>query len=294
MGLVEVNGTTLYYEVRGQGPPFLMIAAAVGDSGYYAPVAEALADELTVVTYDRRGHSRSPRPEHWTCTSVQEQADDAAGLLQALDLAPAAAFGLSYSGEVLTDLVLRRPELLTGAVFHEPGFLHMTSDPDAVGALFGASFDAGMARGGRPAALESFLRLVCHDEVIDGMDPALLDRCLTNADVFFDVEGAGDAFRPTPEALGQVRVPCVVTAGAENRPPDALLHAFYEAAQWLADGLGVPVVEVPGGHVPHASHPEAFAAALRVVLRDFAQDQSADVGQRRMPPLDPARERPLR
>jgi pimeloyl-ACP methyl ester carboxylesterase len=128
MSLLEVNGTTLYYEVRGQGPPFLMIAAAVGDSGYYAPVAEALADEFTVVTYDRRGHSRSPRPEHWRRTSQQEQADDAAGLLQALDLAPAAAFGLSASGEILTDLVLRRPEVAdrrglprTGLPAHDVG-----------------------------------------------------------------------------------------------------------------------------------------------------------------------------
>ena len=277
MSLVEVNGTTLYCEVRGQGPPCLMIAAAVGDSGSYESVAEALADEFTVVTYDRRGHSRSPRPDNWASTSVQEQADDAAGLLQALDLAPAAAFGLSYSGEILTDLALRRPELLTGAIFHEPGFVQMTSDPDALGALVGASLDAGMARGGRPEAMESFLRLVCNDEVINGMDPALLDRCLTSAAFFFDVDAAGDEFRPTPEALGQVRVPCVVTAGAENRPPDALLHAFYEAAQWLADGLGVPVVEVPGGHVPYASHPEAFTAALRTMLRDFNRDQSADV-----------------
>jgi pimeloyl-ACP methyl ester carboxylesterase len=61
----------------------------------------------------------------------------------------------------------------------------------------------------------------------------------------------------------------VVTAGAENRPPDATLHFLHQAAQWLADQLGVPVTDVPGGHVPHASHPEAFAAALRAALRDF-------------------------
>jgi hypothetical protein len=73
-------------------------------------------------------------------------------------------------------------------------------------------------------------------------------------------------------------VPCVVTAGAENRPPDAPLHAFYEAAQWLADCLGVPVVEVPGGHVPHASHPETFAAALRAVLRDVTRSSPPTQG----------------
>jgi pimeloyl-ACP methyl ester carboxylesterase len=176
---VEVNGTTLYVEVRGQGPPFLMIPGTPGYSGHYVPVAELLSDEFTVVTYDRRGNSRSPRPPGWASTSVREQAEDAAGLLQSLDLAPAAAFGLSSGGGILIDLVLRRPELLTGAVFHESGPIEMTSDPAAAGAVMGASFDEGMVRGGRPAALESFLRLMCGDEVIDGMGPVELDTWTT-------------------------------------------------------------------------------------------------------------------
>lgn len=87
----------------------MLIPATPGGCGYGAPVAEALADEFTVVTYDRRGNSRSPRPPHWTRTSEQEQADDAAALLQRLRLAPAAAFGLSSSGRFLADLLLRRP-----------------------------------------------------------------------------------------------------------------------------------------------------------------------------------------
>lgn len=276
MSLVEVNGTTLYFEVRGHGPPFLMIPGTPGYSGHYVPVAELLADEFTVVTYDRRGSSRSPRPQRWTSTSEQEQADDAAGLLETLGLAPAAAFGLSSGGAFLADLVVRRPELLTGAVFHEPAGA-VVSDPAAVGALIGASFDAGMVRGGRPAALESFLRLMCGDEVIDGMGPVELERYLANADLFFDVESAMTMSPPTPEALRQVRLPCVVTAGADNRPLDAPLHFCYEGSQWLADSLGVPVVEVPGGHVPQASHPEAFAAELRAALRGFAETSPANV-----------------
>ena len=79
---------------------------------------------------------------------MREQADDAAALLESLELAPAAAFGLSSGGAILIDLVLRRPELLTGAVFHESGPNEMTSDRDAAGAVMGASIDEGMARGG--------------------------------------------------------------------------------------------------------------------------------------------------
>ena len=278
MSLVEANGTTLYYEVRGQGPPFLMIPGTPGYSAHYVPVAEWLADEFTVVTYDRRGTTRSPRPQGWVRTSVREQADDAAALLESLELAPAAAFGLSSGGVVLIELVLRRPELLTGAVFHESGPSEMTSDPEAAGAFVGAAVDEGMARGGRPAALEAFLRCMCGDEVIDSMGPEELGRYLGNADLLFDVEFAGEGFVPTREALRQVRLPCVVTAGADNRPPDAPLHFCYEGAQWLADGLGVPVTEVPGAHVPQASHPEPFAAVLRAALRGFTSSSTAHAG----------------
>ena len=82
-----VNGTTLYYEKQGTGTAVLLIAGSTGDAGNFTRAADLLADEFAVVTYDRRGNSRSPRPTGWTATSVAEQADDAAGLIDALDLA---------------------------------------------------------------------------------------------------------------------------------------------------------------------------------------------------------------
>ena len=63
-------------------------AGSNGDAGNFTRAADLLADEFTVVTYDLRGNSRSPRPPGWTTTSVSEQADDAAALIQALGLAP--------------------------------------------------------------------------------------------------------------------------------------------------------------------------------------------------------------
>jgi alpha-beta hydrolase superfamily lysophospholipase len=68
----------------------LLISGGMGDAGQWAPVAPTLAEEFTVVTYDWRGFSRSPRPDGWTATSVAELADDAAALLRDCDLAPAA------------------------------------------------------------------------------------------------------------------------------------------------------------------------------------------------------------
>jgi pimeloyl-ACP methyl ester carboxylesterase len=92
MSWVVVGGVRLYYEGRGDGPSVLFISGATGDAGHWTGVADVLAPQYTVVTYDRRGNSRSPRPAEWTTTTIEEQADDAAGLLEALDLAPAIVF----------------------------------------------------------------------------------------------------------------------------------------------------------------------------------------------------------
>ena len=94
-GLLAINGARIYHEVRGNGPSVLFIAGATGDCGHFQRVAEILSDEFTVVTYDRRANSRSPRPDGWEGTSTEEQSEDAAALIEALDIAPAAMFGTS-------------------------------------------------------------------------------------------------------------------------------------------------------------------------------------------------------
>jgi pimeloyl-ACP methyl ester carboxylesterase len=55
-GRVTTEGDDLYYEVRGQGQPLLMIAPGGGDGWQYSSVAEILADEYKVICYDRRAN----------------------------------------------------------------------------------------------------------------------------------------------------------------------------------------------------------------------------------------------
>jgi pimeloyl-ACP methyl ester carboxylesterase len=271
MATIDVNGTELYYEQRGDGPPLLFISGATGDAGHWTEVADALADEYTVVTYDRRANSRSPRPEGYTTASLPEQADDAAALIEALGLAPALVYGNSAGALILTDLVLRRPDLLRGAVLHEPPFAAVTSHPDEVLGTLQQIITDGMAQGGPARATELFLRSVSGDEVYDSFAPDLRDRMLGNGEVLFAVEMEPImSYLPTAEQLSGARVPCVVASGAENRDPAAPGHWFSESAQWVADGLGVPLLETPGAHVPQASHPAELVAMLRPVLARLA------------------------
>ena len=64
-GKAEVNGTRLYYEDAAKGPSLLFIPGGSVDAWHYAAVAEILARDFRVVTYDRRGNGRSPRPPTW-------------------------------------------------------------------------------------------------------------------------------------------------------------------------------------------------------------------------------------
>jgi len=128
-GLIEVSGIQLYHEVRGSGPSVLFIQGAFGDGGTYEQVAELLADEFTVVTYDRRANSRSPRPAGWESASTEEQSDDAASLIEALDIAPTAVFGNSGGAIIGLDLIIRHPHLLRGAILHDPAMFSVLPNP---------------------------------------------------------------------------------------------------------------------------------------------------------------------
>lgn len=120
VGWYSVNGTNLYAEVRGAGPPVLLIGAADEDAEVYRPIAERLS-RMTVVTYDRRGTLRSGR-EDWPDGGASRHADDASGLLGALDLRKATVFGASAGGIVALQLALRHPEQVERALIFEPGY----------------------------------------------------------------------------------------------------------------------------------------------------------------------------
>ena len=94
---------------------------------------------------------------------AQEQADDAAALIDVLDLAPAAIFGTSSGGAFALEMVIRHPLSVLRAGPHEPALVVLFDDPAPRGGIVTAAVEEGMRLGGRRLALERFIRLVAGD-----------------------------------------------------------------------------------------------------------------------------------
>jgi len=247
--------------VRGSGPALLLISGGGGDADQWMRVAPLLAQEFTVVTYDRRGLSRSPPPESWTATSVAEQAEDAAALLRALDLGPAVVVGHSGGASIACSLVMAHPEVMRHAVIYEaPLFAVVPGGPELVAGARAAT-ERALAEGGPRRAMERFMRSDVGDEV--SIDPVVHERMLDNGAVFFQIElPAFATFVPDREGMRASGMPLTVVVGAENRD-----SWFGAAAAWLAEGTGADRMELAGRHAGFWSHPEQFVELVRRITR---------------------------
>jgi pimeloyl-ACP methyl ester carboxylesterase len=82
--MVQTNGTSLYVRVGGKGPAVVLLHG-FGDTGdMWAPMAEVLAKDHSVIVPDLRGMGLSAHPD--TGYTKKNQAADIAGLMDALQV----------------------------------------------------------------------------------------------------------------------------------------------------------------------------------------------------------------
>ena len=110
MPKIGVNGIELYYELSGpEGAPVLVLSNGIMMStASWAFQNTVLNQHLRVLLYDCRGMWKSDHPEG--SYSMEEHADDLAGLLEALEIDKAHIAGISYGAEVSMMFALRYPE----------------------------------------------------------------------------------------------------------------------------------------------------------------------------------------
>ena len=121
MPYADVNNTRLYYEIHGEGIPFLVINGLGGNhlewTTYQLPV---WSREYQVILYDHRGTGLSDKPdEEYTTRSL---AADAIGLLDAIGMdEPAHVLGPSHGGRIAQWVALDYPERVRSLVLSATG-----------------------------------------------------------------------------------------------------------------------------------------------------------------------------
>jgi pimeloyl-ACP methyl ester carboxylesterase len=116
---IRVPGACLYYQTQGSGPLLLILQGGDGDADGSMSLADHLVEHYTVVTYDRRGLSRSKLDEPFEALRLETHSNDAHLLLATLTTEPALVFGASMGALIGLDLVARHPEQIRMFVAHE-------------------------------------------------------------------------------------------------------------------------------------------------------------------------------
>jgi pimeloyl-ACP methyl ester carboxylesterase len=264
MPVTEANGVTLYYEIHGDGEPLVLVHGSWVDATAWRLVAPGLAESRRVLVYDRRGHSRSERPD--SPGSVDEDGDDLAALLETLELAPAHVVTSSFGGNIAMRLATRRPELFRSLTCHEPplwGLLERDPEMQELLRHGASSLDAvgrRIAGGDHEGAARQFA-----DEVAFGpgaweneLPPAMRAIFANNAPTYLDELQDPEQLRVDEDALARLELPVRLTQGSESPPTFA---AVIDRITQLIPHAGRETI-AGAGHAPQLTHPDRYVRVM--------------------------------
>ncbi|WP_308198351.1 alpha/beta fold hydrolase [Actinomadura terrae] len=269
-GTLGVDGAHLYYEVRGTGPALLVISTGNGDAAPFGPMADLLAERCTVITYDRRGFSRSPQHEIVPDDRrVEVDAEDARALIDHLVGGPAHVLGTCSGAIAGLVLLARYPDRVRTLVSHEPPLTSLLPDADELADFYDELYDIYRKQGVDEAKGLFKDRMGLGDtrppkgsELPPDKLREMLDRLKVNQIFWFEHE-----LRTYPnytldvEALRPVADRLVLAGGTASRE-----DVNYRPNVELAERLGLEVVDFPGGHLGYVTQPHAFAAQLATAV----------------------------
>jgi pimeloyl-ACP methyl ester carboxylesterase len=275
IGTLDVPGARLHYKVWGSGPLLLMLQGGDGDAEGTDAIADQLDDCYTVVSYDRRGLSRSPVDDSTRTPGIATHTDDAHRLLAALTSEPAFVFGTSLGALIGLDLVARHPEQVRLLVAHEPPATELLPEAERQAAVDAQQeVEEIFHREGVGAAMRRFIAMT-------GLDftdrephielPQPKPERIANLQFFLTHDApAARSYRLDLPALQTASAHVVAAAGSASRSD----IGAERCARALAKLLGTGLVEFPGGHSGFLLRPNAFATRLREILAAASTDDA--------------------
>ena len=268
-GTLVVPGAVLHHQVRGTGPMLLISQSGEGDADRSNDLVAQLADSFTVITYDRRGLSRSRLDDAGHGVTMAEHADDVHRLLAALTDAPALMLGCSLGAVIGLHVAVAHPGQIGTLVAHEPVAPRLL--PDDARARHErelADLQSLYRRAGLGLALPEIARTLGIDPAATDREPELTPQPMTaqratNFDHFIRHDFTA-IVRDTLDTVGLRDVSTRIVPAAGRTTPRTVFDRL--AAVALATLTGRELQEAPGGHNGNTTHPRAYARWLREIL----------------------------
>jgi pimeloyl-ACP methyl ester carboxylesterase len=254
---VEVAGGSLWYRTQGMGPTLILMGGGPSNADTLEPLASRLAEDRTVVTYDRRGYSRSHVADPAGPAGIPLHGDDARRLIAELGAGPVAVFGTSFGALIALELAATVPAALGTLVVHEPPLGQLLAGDDRL--PFDLNLDAGKDPGAILNAIAASVG-VSRGRTAGGLagpgsSPADVELFIRR-----DAPAIGD-YHLDLDRLGPKGGRIIVAGSRDSRG-----FYPYQCAAELARRLDTPLAELPGNHAGMIRHPAEFAARLRELL----------------------------
>lgn len=267
-----LNDVRLHYDTFGSGDTVVLTHGSWGDGDGWMPTVDILSRDFRVITWDRRGHTRSE--DGAGPGSIDQDVADLASLIEHLGDGPVHAVGNSFGSVITYRLAINRPDLVTSGAVHEPAALALLegSTDSAVKAVADPFFKelniVGdlLMQGRNRDAPAHFMDAVAFGPGTWATFPeeamAAIER---NAPTFLDELQEQPYGQLDTHALASSDVPLLLTVGTES--PD-FLKVIVRLLSEQVPKARVEWIE-GAGHVPHSTHPQAWSA----VLKDFWQNE---------------------
>ena len=287
---LDVGDGRLYYEVRGSGPLLLVIGQPM-TSGPFGPLADLLAEDHTVVTYDPHGLGASTITNPAQEVTPEIEAEDLARIVDAVGADKADVFGTSGGAVAGLALSAGYPDKVGTLIAHEPPLPELLPDAAHVRAAVDDMEDT-YRESGPGAGFGKFVSLVMHRGPVTeaGVPPAAwspLGRGGEDSANQSSENGAEVAsersekqqaddelfllrmlkpflrYEPNIDVLraGSPRIVVAVGAASDGEIPQ-------RSCAELAQRLGTPLTSFPGDHAGFMDDPAGFAAMIRQVLSE--------------------------
>lgn len=261
-----MSGAGLHHEVRGTGPLVVLVGAPM-DAAAFAPLAELLANEHTVLTTDPRGIHRSRVDDRKADSTPELRAEDLSRLITHLGAGPAAVLDSSGGAVTALALVQAHPEQVHTVTAHEPPLGELLADREQARAdteEYCATYLGGDVVGAWKkffAAANIAMPAEAVEQMVGGQrDP----QAVADERFWFANElRPSTRWRPDLAVLRSVSSRIVIGIGAGSTA-----QICDRTSRALASALDIEPTMFPDGHIGFIEDPNAFVDRLKTLLGD--------------------------